>query len=221
MTKVKICGVTTLDDALMVANAGADMIGLNFHKASPRYISMETAREICSGLKQQFGDRCPAIVGVFVNATDSDITNVKLKAGLDYIQLSGDESDRMIAELRGIAFKAIRPMNKAMALEDVNYFRAQFPTNDRIPSILLDAYHPKLYGGTGESTSVDVALAVKEIVPRMMLAGGLTPENVAERIASIQPWGVDVASGVESGQPGVKDADKVKAFIEAARQVGG
>ncbi len=218
MTKVKICGVTTLDDALMVANAGADMIGLNFHKASPRYLSIELAREICAGLKQQLGDRCPALVGVFVNATDSDITDVKQKAGLDFIQLSGDESDRMIAELRGIAFKAIRPMNKAMALEDVNYFRAQFPTNDRIPAILVDAYHPKLYGGTGEEASIEVALAVKEAVPRMMLAGGLTPENVGERVALIQPWGVDVASGVESDQPGVKDAAKVRAFIEAARR---
>jgi phosphoribosylanthranilate isomerase len=103
-----------------------------------------------------------------------------------------------------------------MALDDVNYFSKHFPTDEHVPSILLDAYHPKLYGGTGEQASTEVAFAVKELVPRLMLAGGLTPDNVADRVAAIEPWGVDVASGVEA-EAGVKDIGKVKAFIQAAK----
>ena len=93
------------------------------------------------------------------------------------------------------------------------------PDDERAPSILLDAYHPDLYGGTGLQASTDVALTVKDRVPRLMVAGGLTPENVTERIAAIQPWGVDVASGVEDGKPGRKSASKMRAFIDAVRAV--
>ncbi|MEQ8677519.1 MAG: phosphoribosylanthranilate isomerase [Aggregatilineales bacterium] len=216
--KIKICGITTLDDAKFSAEAGADMLGFNFYKRSPRYIEPVDAQKICDTLREMLGENCPMLVGLFVNATDSDISYISNKVGLDAIQLSGDESAAMIAELRGLAYKAIRPMNLAMALDDVKYFAAEFPKNERLPSLLLDAYHPSLYGGTGEQASAEVALAVKEQVPRLMLAGGLTPENVAGRVAAIQPWGVDVASGVEPvDQPNVKDHDKVKAFIEAAR----
>jgi phosphoribosylanthranilate isomerase len=156
-------------------------------------------------------------VGVFVNATVGDVSIITNHAGLDFAQLSGDETVPMLKELRGIAYKAIRPMDKQMALSDVEYFAPQMPENERAPSLLLDAYHPNLYGGTGESASEEVANAVNERVPRLMLAGGLTPENVAERIAAIRPWGVDVASGVEDDEPGVKSMAKVEAFINAAR----
>ena len=216
--KIKICGIKTLDDAKFSAEVGADMLGFNFFKPSPRYVEPNDAQKICDTLRDALGENCPVLVGLFVNATDSDISYISNKVGLDAIQLSGDESDAMMAELRGLAYKAIRPMNLAIALDDVKYFAAQFPKNERLPSLLLDAYHPSLYGGTGEQTSAEVALAVKEQVPRLMLAGGLTPENVAGRVAEIQPWGVDVASGVEpADQPGVKDHEKIKAFIEAAR----
>src|SRR5690606_6281463 len=147
------------------------------------------------------------------------ISAIPNDVGLNFAQLSGDESDAMLAELRGIGFKAIRPMNLQLALDDVDYFSRSMPTSERAPSLLLDAYHPKLYGGTGEQASVDVAVAVKARVPRLMLAGGLTAENVAERVAAIQPWGVDVASGVEvDGRPGVKDSAKMRAFIAAAKE---
>lgn len=217
MTKVKICGVTTIGDAVMVTEAGADMIGLNFYKPSPRYIEPKAARAITDELKVKYGEKCPVFVGVFANATDSEIIVIMQQAGLDFAQLSGDESDEMIAELHGHAFKGIRPMNLQQAVDDVSYFQPMFPSDERAPSILLDAYHPNLYGGTGEEASVEVATAVKEQVPRLMLAGGLNPENIAERVAAIQPWGVDVASGVESGTPGIKDADKVRAFIQRAK----
>jgi phosphoribosylanthranilate isomerase len=218
MTKVKICGVTTFDDALAAAEAGADMLGFNFYKKSPRYITPEAAQPICDGLRQQLGTACPVLIGVFVNEVVGVISAITRRAGLNGAQLSGDESDSMLAELRGIGFKSIRPMNLAQALDDVGYFRPQFSTNELFPSLLLDAYHPQLYGGTGEQASTEVALAVKAEVPRLMLAGGLTPENIAGRVQAIQPWGVDVASGVEAeGNPGVKDHGRIRAFIEAAK----
>jgi phosphoribosylanthranilate isomerase len=202
----------------MSAQAGADMLGFNFYKKSPRYIKPEDAQPICDALRSELGGDCPLLVGVFVNEVVGLISAITRKVGLNAAQLSGDESDDMLRELRGIGFKAIRPMNLVMALDDVNYFQAQFTTNERLPSLLLDAYHPQLYGGTGEEASIEVALAVKAEVARLMLAGGLTPDNVAERVAAIQPWGVDVASGVEiDDQPGQKDVAKVQAFIQTAK----
>ena len=219
MTKIKICGIRSYESALMVAESGADMIGLNFYTKTPRYIEPTEARKIADKLRITLGEKCPLIIGLFVNATGSHITEVIDKVGLDFVQLSGDESNSVLSELRSLAFKSIRPANKAMAIEEVNYFESTFPTDDRIPSLILDAFNPKLYGGTGETASIDVALSVKELVPRMMLAGGLNPDNVADRIKSIQPWGVDVASGVEDGTPGIKDETRVKAFIEAVKGV--
>ncbi|MEO8610648.1 MAG: phosphoribosylanthranilate isomerase [Chloroflexota bacterium] len=218
MTIVKICGLTTFDDAFFAAQSGADMLGFNFYKKSPRYITSEDAQPICDALRSEFGTDCPILVGVFVNEVVGLISAITRKVGLNAAQLSGDESDDMLRELRGMGFKAIRPMNLNQALDDVNYFHEQFTTNGRLPSLLLDAYHPQLYGGTGEQASIEVALAVKTEVARLMLAGGLTPDNIAGRVEAIQPWGVDVASGVEvDNQPGVKDAAKVQAFIEAAK----
>jgi len=216
MAKVKICGVTTFEDALMAAQAGADMLGFNFYRQSPRYILHDDALTICDRLRAEMGQDCPVLVGVFVNEVVGNISAITLRVGLDFAQLSGDESDAMLKELFGIGFKAIRPTNKDMALDDVDYFSETMPQDERAPSLLLDAYHPNLYGGTGEEASVEVALAVKALVPRLMLAGGLNPENVGERVAAIQPWGVDVASGVESA-PGIKDAGKVKAFINEVK----
>jgi phosphoribosylanthranilate isomerase len=216
MVKVKICGLTTHDDAMAAAEAGADMLGFNFYKKSPRYIAPEVAQPICDTLREELGGQCPLLIGLFVNEVVGVISATMNKVGLNYVQLSGDESDDLLKEMRGLAFKAIRPMNEAQALDDTDYYSAQFPSSERIPSLLLDAYHPKLYGGTGEQASTQVALAVKAKVPRLMLAGGLTPAKVGERVQAIQPWGVDVASGVELSE-GVKDAAKVRAFIQAAK----
>lgn len=215
--KVKICGITRLEDALMASEAGADLLGLNFYKKSPRYIEVDEAAKICDALREKLGEKCPVLVGVFVNAAQGDISIITEKVGLNFAQLSGDETIDMLLELRGLGIKAIRPATKAMALDDVEYFGTQLPKDERAPALLLDAYHPKLYGGTGEQASTELALLVKAKVPRMMLAGGLTPQNVAERIAAIQPWGVDVASGVEDDTAGVKSAEKVNAFIKAAK----
>jgi len=220
MIRVKICGVTTLADALAAAEAGADMIGLNFYRKSPRYLEPDAARMIADGLRAEFGPACPLLIGVFVNEVVGRISITLEKVGLKAAQLSGDESVELLKELRGVGFKAIRPASSAEALDDADYFLPGAPTDERLPSLLLDAYHPALYGGTGETASVTVALVVKAAVPRLMLAGGLTPDNVAERAAAVQPFGVDVASGVEvDGQPGIKDIGKLRAFIQAARSI--
>lgn len=216
--KIKICGITRLEDARIATEAGADLLGFNFYAKSPRSLPVSDARAICVTLREDYGKKCPTLVGVFVNMPMGDISIITEKVGLDFAQLSADETNNMLVELRGMGFKAIRPMNKAMALEDVKYFSETMPTNKRAPSLLLDAYHPKLYGGTGEQASTEVALAVKAEVPRLMLAGGLNPENVAERIVAVRPWGVDVASGVEDDEPSIKSADKMLAFIRAAKE---
>ncbi len=219
MTKVKICGITTFDDALMVVEIGADMLGFNFYQPSPRYIAPDDAQLIFERLREKLGDTCPVLVGVFVNEPASRIFTIVKQVGLDFSQLSGDESGSVLKELPGVAFKAIRPKNREMALEDAKSYSPYFPTDSRVPSLLLDAYHPKLYGGTGEQASTEIALAVKAEAPRLMLAGGLAAENVVKRIHDIRPWGVDVASGVEfdNAKTGGKDLKKVQVFIEKVR----
>ncbi len=218
MTIVKICGVTSFADALSAAEAGADMLGLNFFRRSPRYLEPEAAREIAVGLRAQLGAGCPLLVGVFVNEVVGRVSQTMEIVGLNFAQLSGDESGEMLKEMRGVGFKGIRPRNRAEALDDAAYYQKAQATDPRAPSLLLDAHHPTLYGGTGEQASVDITLAVRAQVTRLMLAGGLTPDNVAYIVHEVQPWGVDVASGVEvDGQPGRKDAAKMRAFVDAVR----
>ena len=217
MTKVKICGIRSFENALMVAEAGADLLGLNFYPKSPRYIECDAARDLVARLRSQLGEYCPLLVGVFVNASPAEIRRIVDTVGLDVAQLSGDESESTLDELHGIAFKAIRPKDACMAMADATRYSNSSFVDDAAPSLLLDAFNPKLYGGTGETTSVGVALAVKAQAPRLMLAGGLNPTNVAQRVRAIRPWGVDVASGVEDGTPGLKDEGKVREFIAAAR----
>jgi phosphoribosylanthranilate isomerase len=222
MTKIKICGVNNLDDALAAARAGADMLGINCYSRSARYIAPDEASRLCTDLRAQLGDSCPALVGVFVNASADHITATMKAIGLDFAQLSGNEDPSILATLQGIAFKALHPDNSEQACAQMRDFARYSPTDERIPSVLVDAYHPQLYGGTGESASVEVAVAVRDRTPRMMLAGGLNPQNVQERVAAIRPWGVDVASGVEvEGKPGKKDHARIRAFIDAVNNGDG
>lgn len=214
---VKICGITQAQDAMHAAYAGADLLGLNFWPGSPRALSITGGAAMVRQLRDAMGDDCPVLVGIFVNQSVSSIMNTMQDVGLDFAQLSGDETAEILIELRGLAYKAIRPMNAAMVADDVQYFAEHMPEDARIPSLLLDAYHAQQYGGTGQTTPDDINAAVKDKVPRLMLAGGLTPENVAERIATVQPWGVDVASGVEGDDPRTKNPERVAAFIRAAK----
>ncbi len=217
MTKVKICGLRAAENALMVARAGVDMIGLNFYPKTPRYIEAAAARDVVSRLRTELGAACPTVVGVFVNSSAAEVRALSSEVGLDFAQLNGDESAAFVSALCGLAFKAIRPADEDSARSEVAALASAFVTDERAPSLLLDAFNPKLYGGTGETASLSIAGAVKTAAPRMMLAGGLNPANVAQRVRTIQPWGVDVASGVEAGTPGIKDEAKVRAFIEAVR----
>ncbi len=217
MTIVKICGITTLDDALIAAGAGAELLGFNFYPESPRYLSPEEARAITDSLRQQMGERCPVLVGVFVNETAERIAAILQEAGLDYAQLSGDEPVEVLAVLGGRAFKAIRPRDRNEAWREAERYGRYGPQDERVPSLLVDAYHRKLYGGTGHQTGVEVALAAREQAARVMLAGGLTADNVGDRIRAVRPWGVDVASGVEGDTPGRKDESCLRAFMAAVR----
>jgi phosphoribosylanthranilate isomerase len=217
MTRIKICGVTALGNARMCADAGADLLGFNFYPKSPRYVAPEYARRVCGELRLALGERCPLLVGVFVNASAGEIARIMEIAGLDAAQLSGDEPVDALAALRGGAIKTIHSCSRAEALEEAARYLPYAPQDERMPSLLVDAYHKDLYGGTGEPANIDVAQALKDVVPRLLLAGGLMPDNVAARVRAIWPWGVDVASGVESAQPGIKDEARVRAFIAAVR----
>ncbi len=218
MTITKICGITTYEDALAATKAGADMLGLNFYPPSPRYVTPAQAREIVDTLRGVFGKKHPLLVGVFVNEPVDSIRRTIDLVRLDLAQLSGDEPAEALAALDGRAVKAIRPVNRSEALRFAEQYLPAAPTDERLPALLLDAYHPDLYGGTGASASIEVARTINALTPRLMLAGGLTPDNVAERVAAIRPWGVDAASGVESPCKGRKDSSKVRAFIQAACQ---
>lgn len=209
MTIVKICGVRTLDDALAAMDAGADVLGFNFYPPSPRYIDRAACAELVTRMSDA-RERLPQLAGVFVNEAPDTIRQILLACRLDYAQLSGDEPPEDLRRLDGRAFKAIRPSDAAHASELASRY-----AREAAPALLLDASKTGLYGGSGAVADWSIAAALAAEMP-LMLAGGLTPENVAEAVRAVRPWGVDVASGVESA-PGVKDARKMKLFVERTR----
>jgi phosphoribosylanthranilate isomerase len=209
MTIVKICGVRTLEDALAAVDAGADMLGFNFYPPSPRYIDPAACAELVAQMSVA-RVRFPQLVGVFVNEAPDTIRRILDTCGLDVAQLSGDEPAGDLRQLEGRAFKAIRPRHAVEADELARRY-----ANAEPPALLLDASHTGLYGGSGAVADWGVAAELAARLP-LMLAGGLTPDNVAEAVAAGRPWGVDVASGVESA-PGVKDATKMSEFVRRAK----
>jgi phosphoribosylanthranilate isomerase len=202
MTKIKICGIKTIDDALAAMDAGADMIGFNFYPKSPRYIDVGQCRDIMAVMRK-YGHI--TFVGVFVNASAEEVRATLETAALSLAQLHGDESPEVMRSLHGKAFKAFRGIPKS-----VEGFARDDP-----PAFLLDASVKGVYGGTGKTADWSAAAELAKQYP-LLLAGGLTPENVADAVEQVNPWGVDVASGVES-VPGKKDSAKMKAFISAVR----
>ena len=201
---VKICGITRVDDALAAVDAGADWIGLNFWPGTPRCVDPETARALVSAI----AGRAEA-VGVFVNAEVTTIVQTIAAVGLDRVQLHGTEPASWLSQLPIPGFKAFAIDSR----EDLAEIPPYLPSSDNL--FLLDARHPTLPGGTGLRVNVELAREATTL-GRMMLAGGLRPENVGEAIAAVQPCGVDTASGVESA-PGIKDAAAMRAFVAAAR----
>lgn len=225
MTKVKICGITCLEDAIDALEAGADYLGFIVYPPSPRAISVEALAMLTAELRRHpraqplFGRPSPPLlVGVFVNEPAEAMSNVMEACGLGLAQLSGDEPAEIVTSLDsplyGRAFKAIRPRTTAEAEEKAAMYASA--AGDR-PRLLLDTPHGRLYGGTGEAGDWNVAATLSAAMPGIMLAGGLTPGNVAEAVRRARAFAVDVASGVEAS-PGRKDTELVRAFITNARQ---
>ena len=218
MTLVKICGITNLDDAKLAADAGADFLGFIFHPPSARYVQPEIVRKMIRNLKKtqysKLGTRNSKLsfVGVFVNTPADEVRRLMDFCGLDFAQMHGDEPPEVVASFGGRAFKAIAPQSLAEAEETASHVIRHSPF------ILLDAFHPTRRGGTGEVANWDIAAAISRDYP-LLLAGGLTPENVANAITRVKPFGVDVSSGVEAS-PGQKDSVKVRKFIENVKNFG-
>ena len=209
--KVKICGLTNLEDALAAVEAGADMLGFNFYPGSPRYIEPGRCAEITASLRER--QVAAVTVGVFVNAPASDIDRILQDCGLHLAQLHGDEPPAALEVLEGRAFKAIRPQTAAEAESSARRY-AHIGLKDG-PALLVDAYRDGQYGGTGSVADWSLAKTLAAEAP-ILLAGGLTPDNVGAALAQVRPWGADVASGVES-RPGRKDPQMLEAFVQAVR----
>jgi len=202
--KVKICGVTNVADALAAAEAGADMIGLNFYEGSPRHISLATAVEIHRALP-------PFVlrVGVFVNPAEDLVIRALGECGLSLLQFHGDETSEFCTQFGAMSLKAFRIQNAESLLPLEKY---------QTDAFLLDAHSKNGLGGTGETFNWDLAVEAQKFGKPIFLAGGLSPENVSAAVRQVQPFAVDVSSCVESA-PGRKDAAKVRAFIAAVRAV--
>ena len=207
--KIKICGITNLEDAQAAIEAGADLLGFNFYRQSARYIEPVTARSIVAQIRS--GGGVPQLIGVFVNSSALEIRSIMREVDLDQAQLHGDESIDTLRQVKG--FKAIRPQSLEEAEKQAKTYAVASE-----PALLIDAYRKGEYGGTGQVGDWSLAALVAQQQP-ILLAGGLTPENVADAIRQVQPWGVDVASGVESA-PGKKDVAKMKPFIARVRSNG-
>jgi phosphoribosylanthranilate isomerase len=213
MFRIKICGITCVEDALATVRAGADAIGLNFYPRSPRYVSLETARQIIAILPKEM-----VAVGLFVNAPSSDVCRVSDDLQLDLVQLHGDEPPEYLVQL------GTRPIMRAFrvgadGLQPVLAYLDRCRELAAMPRLsLLDSPAGAKFGGTGQTGDWSAAAqyAVQANVPPLVLAGGLTPSNVAAAIQAVHPAAVDVASGVESS-PGRKDPAAIEAFVLAAK----
>jgi phosphoribosylanthranilate isomerase len=206
MTRVKVCGITNVEDALAALDAGADMLGFNFYTRSPRYVSPAEARKIIARLPE--GASC---VGVFVNEpAPADVERIAREAGLDAVQLHGDETPGYCRSLHGLTtIKALRVGAD---------FDADSAASYNTDAVLLDAYVAGARGGTGHTFDWSLAAQTRERVPKLFLAGGLNPDNVPAAVAAVRPYAVDVCSGVETA-PGRKSPELMRRFVEQVRSV--
>ena len=206
MTLIKICGITNLDDALAAVAAGADALGFNFYKPSPRYITPQNAREIIGQLPVEI-----LTVGVFVNEeSPEDVRQMANEAGVAALQLHGDESPGYCRELEG------HYVIKTLAVS--TNFDSQMVHAYQTEALMLDTKDPALRGGTGRRFDWSIAREVNQLVPKLFLAGGLSPENIATAIETVRPYAVDACSALED-QPGIKNHVRMRAFVEVARSV--
>jgi len=202
--KVKICGITNEADGMAAAEAGADVLGFVFYEPSSRYVSVAAAARIIRALP-------PLTIkaGVFVNAPEELVQRAIAECGLNLLQFHGEESPEACLEFGLMSIKALRIQDRT-SLEAL----ALYPTD----AWLLDAYSPNQVGGTGEKFNWELAVEARGLGRPIFLAGGLTPENVADAVRLVRPYAVDVSTGVEKA-PGRKDHAKVRAFIQAAKSV--
>lgn len=202
MVKVKICGITNLDDAKAAVDSGADALGFVFFEGSPRYISLENTISIVNAISS-----FTTCIGVFVNETAENIEKIVSATGIDIIQLHGDEPPEICKFSRRI-IKAIR-VKSLESLEPLHKYK------DLVSCFLLDTYTPKVLGGTGQIFNWDIAIEAKEF-GRIILAGGLSPDNISDAVKRVKPYAVDVSSGIEL-KKGRKDHKKMRLFIERAK----
>jgi phosphoribosylanthranilate isomerase len=200
--KVKICGITNFDDAMAAVDSGADALGFVFFKESPRYISYTNAASIINKLPSFL-----TTVGVFVNEQPEHIENIITMTGIDVVQLHGEEPPEKCIFMRRV-IKAIRVETLESLDSLINY-------REIVSAFLLDTFTHGLFGGTGKIFNWDIAIEAKQF-GRIILAGGLTPDNVTEAVRRVSPYGVDVSSGVEF-ERGRKDHKKMQLFIERAK----
>ncbi len=203
MVKVKVCGITNVEDARVAADAGADAIGLVFAE-SPRRLGVDRAREIAAALPEGV-----LKVGVFVDASPEEVLRIAREVGLDYAQLHGDEAPEAVAEIRSGGLEVIKAIRvrDATSLEEMERYDADL--------FMLDAYSEKARGGTGERFDWEVAKSLKGR-DNILVSGGLTPENVQGAVRFFEPYGVDASSSLEDA-PGKKNVERVRRFVVAAK----
>jgi phosphoribosylanthranilate isomerase len=204
--KVKICGITNREDAQAAVAAGADLLGFVFCEDSPRHVTVAEAAVIAQIVPPQV-----VRVGLFVNAPEERVAEALSACGLQLLQFHGDETPEYCRQFGAMSMKAFR-MKDAATLQHLR----EYPTD----AWLLDAFVPNQRGGTGHTFNWELAVAAVKLGKPVFLAGGLTPENVAAAVRQVQPFGVDVSSGVEAA-PGKKDHAKVRAFVQAAKSAAG
>jgi phosphoribosylanthranilate isomerase len=210
--RIKICGITSAADARVAAAAGADAIGINFYARSPRFVTRDVASEIAAALPTGV-----AKVGVFVNCAADEIAEIANAVGIDYVQLHGDEPPNLLTKLGDrLVIKALRCRDGGTVLD---YVTRCAEVGIRPAALLLDAHVAGQYGGTGAKLDWTALYELSKSLDNLpiVLAGGLTADNVAAAITAARPHGVDVASGVESS-PGKKDARLVERFVAEARR---
>ena len=206
MTFIKICGITNIDDARAAVAAGADALGFNFYSLSPRYIAPPAARAIVEQLPSSI-----LTVGVFVNEESAEsVKKIAGEAGVTAFQLHGDESPAYCREL------ANRYVIKTLTV--AGDFDIQMVHDYDVNAIMLDTRDNSLRGGTGRVFDWSVAIEVNKVVPKLFLAGGLSPENISEAIELVRPYAVDACSALED-RPGIKNHERMRAFVELARSV--
>lgn len=207
MTFIKICGITNVDDALAAVAAGADALGFNFYKPSARYVTPQKARQIIARLPLSV-----LTVGVFVNEESPEtVRSIANEAGTTALQLHGDESPTYCDELATDRY-VIKTLSVA------NDFEIEMVQDYEVQAIMLDTKHNALRGGTGRVFDWSIAREVNGVVPKLFLAGGLSPENIEVAIQTVRPYAVDACSALED-TPGKKNHERMRAFVETARSV--